>query len=128
MWHALKRILIWLSWPHEVLHYLAARALGLPAYIKDAHTVFETAEHDWQMLVITLFPAICSLGLFVASLLGWGAFAHTTRQHLAWSCVAWVTFWYTASGVNDIQESLYFLRHGRWPDHTFQDEADDGQL
>lgn len=56
------RLVFWLTWPHEVFHYLAARALGLPARFEVGRVIY-WPKTNGQRLVVLLAPAV--LGLLV---------------------------------------------------------------
>jgi hypothetical protein len=53
--------LFWLALPHELLHYIPARLLGMEAYIEPGVTRVEKTEQIWKDMLVTLTPAFFSL-------------------------------------------------------------------
>jgi hypothetical protein len=112
----LKRAAAPVTWLHEFMHYVAARALGVKAEIQGDRMVTEPAS-PWKNVVITLVPVIPGVVVFVLSLIGW---ANTgwgmTHPDLAWSCGAWVGFWWVAACYYDFVYVWKYLRSGQWPE------------
>ena len=109
-------LLLPITLPHEFLHYLPARLFGLEPELYWDRSASYPAPKAWQECVITLTPFVCGSVAFVASLIGWALFAHTLNQHLIWSCVAWVLFWWTAGSITDLEYIWHYLRTGDWPE------------
>ena len=114
-------LLLPITWPHEFLHYLPARLLGLEPEIHWDRSCSYPAPKVWQNVVIALTPFVCGAVAFVLSLAGWALFARTLNQHLVWSCVAWVFFWWTAGGIDDLAYTWHYLRTGDWPEKVEDD-------
>ena len=55
-------LIVALTIHHELWHYLAARALALPARIEPGVTRY-SAEYDWQRVIVLLAPAVVGLAL-----------------------------------------------------------------
>jgi hypothetical protein len=57
----------WVGWPREILHYLAARALGLKAFIGVGETAISTSAPTWKYALIGLAPALFCAALIALS-------------------------------------------------------------
>ncbi len=58
-------VVFWLSLPHELLHYIPARLLGLEAHIEPGRTLVKKSQQTWKRVVIALTPAFAALLLAV---------------------------------------------------------------
>lgn len=107
------RVVWWLTLPHEAVHYLVARLLGVRAVIYPARIVFQH-HTNWKTALITAAPLAVGLLAWGASLAGWVLFARTLEEHAFWSCVAWVCFWWNMACALDVRNLLWFARTGQW--------------
>lgn len=60
-----SRLLYWAAWPHEMCHYLTARALGVEARVETSQT-WLGERTPAQDLAITAAPVAVGLALLVA--------------------------------------------------------------
>lgn len=118
---ALYKLVMWpIVFPHEALHYGAARALGVPAWLRWDRTLIEPCA-GWKTVIIALTPFTVGGVLLVVCLAGWAVWAKvapvsTLREHLAWSAVVWVLFWWTAASAQDLRSVWQFWRTKSWPE------------
>jgi hypothetical protein len=52
--------IFWYAWPHEIWHFLAARALGLRASLVPGATLFERTSR-WKSIAVLMAPATVGL-------------------------------------------------------------------
>lgn len=109
----MRQILAHLGWPHELLHFGAARALGVRARVENNRVVFAQSD-NWRVAAILLAPAATGLVALLLCVAGWAAFAHTLNEHLLWSCGVWFWAWWLAACASDLADVWRFLRSGQW--------------
>lgn len=112
-----KHLIRHLGWPHELLHYITARALNVKIKAHNDHVVFEQAS-DWKVILIVSAPFAVGLLALVGCSLGWGFFAKSLKEHLFWSCGVWFWFWWCAACFYDLRNLWNYWRLGQWINTT----------
>ena len=92
---------------HELFHYLAARALGLPAALHWNYVYVKFGKFDWREFVVTLAPAVATLVLN-----GWAAWRF--MSHGLWfilPIIALNTLGWLLMCWQDFYDVIYMLRY-----------------
>lgn len=94
-----------LAYPHELVHHLAARALGLRSRIEAGAAIVDF-ETDAQEIVIALAPLACTIVAIA------GAFALISEQPASWVVVAifvWLSAYYLVGCAHDVMRVAKLL-------------------
>lgn len=103
----LRKIRYLSSWPHEILHYLAAKALGLHAHIEPGLTRY-VAKRNWEVFVVLLAPAF--VGLLALPFIGWQILdAGSEYFRLLWWVICLMDFLWLIGCAKDFWEVLKLL-------------------
>jgi hypothetical protein len=87
-----------LAWPHEIWHYLAARALGLRAFIVPGATVFEPTG---RLKTAVVLGAPAALGLVIAALMLGLHWAGPGLAAIHWVRLAQFLLWWWSGCLGD---------------------------
>ena len=108
MWRKLTMVI---SFIHEGLHYLAARALGVGA-IRRRHAVDVDDYPVWKSVLITLAPSLAALAYLIFMLIITGA-----TQIILFACSGVILLVAVlVSALRDISIVWRLIRHGRPPE------------
>lgn len=103
----LSSLAILAAYPHELMHHLAARALGLSSRIDDGATEVDL-ETDTQELIIALAPLV---GTMVLVAIG----GYVMRAMPSATPLTWSLFWLVSAGwilgcAHDVAQAAATLR------------------
>ncbi len=84
----LQQFFDWLSYGHEIWHYLPARLFGAQARMEPTRTYYEGELDDWQVLVIITGPILVGLVGAALTAIFWPA-NPWTRAKLAVFWAGW---------------------------------------
>ncbi len=103
--------IFWMALPHEVLHYIAARVLGIEAYVGPGCIWLYRVKLRWKNLVITLAPAFVGLVGLVGLIVGYFCFrVWMTRWHVSWLlAMATALSWIASCGL-DLADAWRVIR------------------
>ncbi|MEM9775516.1 MAG: hypothetical protein AAF902_13120 [Chloroflexota bacterium] len=64
----IKILMLPISWPHEMTHYLTGRALNIPIQRHDFHITYLEKPPLWKDLIITLMPTLLGFSILFSSI------------------------------------------------------------